>query len=42
MDTGLLVFVLDTVYAAKHACVPVPLDFLKVQVCFGNLLFSDS
>lgn len=36
MATGLLVFVLDTAYSVKHDCVSVPLNFLKVQVCFGN------
>lgn len=41
MDPRLLVFGLDTAYAVRHACVPVPLDLLKVQVCFGKL-FSDS
>lgn len=39
MDPGLLVFGLDAAYAVKHACMP--LDLLKVQVCFGKL-FSDS
>lgn len=34
-------FGLDTASAVKRACVPVPLDLLKVQVCFGKL-FSDS
>lgn len=34
-------FGLGTAYAVRHACVPVPFDLLKVQVCFGKL-FSDS
>lgn len=42
MDTGLLGFALVTAYAANRACVPVPEDFQKVQVCFGNLSFSNS